>query len=368
MKKTNVLHLVDSKPEVSRHEWEEAYKKQIPTEKEILNRSGIPIKPLYTQDDWSEESYAEKLGYPGQVPMTRGIYPSMHRGRMWSQRQLIGFGVPSNYNERLLKLLDAGSTAVSLIPCNSVYRGYDADEVDPKLLGTCGVVVNTIDDMDRCFRDVDIAALSTAMNDPLPFTLLALLLGVARRRGVDWRQVSGTSNQSDYISHYVANHMFFRLSLTGSRRVLVDHIAFCQQHVPNWNPLSVVGQHTQQAGATPAQSMAFTLATAIQFAEDCIERGLDPEQFLERFTFFFDLSISFFEEIAKCRAGRRIWQRIVRGTTGSQKPQGVAIQIPRSDVRRRPDSPATAQQHHAHYHTGAGGRVFRAAVSAHRLV
>ena len=244
--------------------------------------------------------------------MTRGIYPSMHRGRMWSQRQLIGFGVPSNYNERLLKLLDAGSTAVSLIPCNSVYRGYDADEVDPKLLGTCGVVVNTIDDMDRCFRDVDIAALSTAMNDPLPFTLLALLLGVARRRGVDWSQVSGTSNQSDYISHYVANHMFFRLSLTGSRRVLVDHIAFCQQHVPNWNPLSVVGQHTQQAGATPAQSMAFTLATAIQFAEDCIERGLDPEQFLERFTFFFDLSISFFEEIAKCRAGRRIWQRIVR--------------------------------------------------------
>ena len=247
--------------------------------RKILNRSGIPIKPLYTQDDWSEESYTEKLGYPGQIPMTRGIYPSMHRGRMWSQRQLIGFGVPANYNERLLKLLDAGSTAVSLIPCNSVYRGYDADEVDPKLLGTCGVVVNTIDDMDRCFRDVDIAALSTAMNDPLPFTLLALLLGVARRRGVDWSQVSGTSNQSDYISHYVANHMFFRLSLTGSRRVLVDHIAFCQQHVPNWNPLSVVGQHTQQAGATPAQSMAFTLATAIQFAEDCIERGLDPEQF-----------------------------------------------------------------------------------------
>lgn len=321
MKKTNVLHLVDSKPEVSRHEWEEAYKKQIPTEKEILNRSGIPIKPLYTQDDWSEESYMEKLGYPGQVPMTRGIYPSMHRGRMWSQRQLIGFGVPSNYNERLLKLLDAGSTAVSLIPCNSVYRGYDADEVDPKLLGTCGVVVNTIDDMDRCFRDVDIAALSTAMNDPLPFTLLALLLGVARRRGVDWSQVSGTSNQSDYISHYVANHMFFRLSLTGSRRVLVDHIAFCQQHVPNWNPLSVVGQHTQQAGATPAQSMAFTLATAIQFAEDCIERGLDPEQFLERFTFFFDLSISFFEEIAKCRAGRRIWQRIVRERLEVKNPK-----------------------------------------------
>lgn len=321
MKKTNVLHLIDPNPESSRHEWEQEYKKQLPTEKQRLNRSGIPIKPLYTPDDWNDEAYTAQLGYPGQVPMTRGIYPSMHRGRTWSQRQLIGFGVPENYNERLLKLLEAGSTAVSLIPCNSVYRGYDADEVDPKLLGTCGVVVNTIDDMDRCFRDVDIAKLSTAMNDPLPFTLLALLLGVAKRRGVDWTHVSGTSNQSDYISHYVANHMFFRLSLEGSKRVLVDHIAFCQQHVPNWNPLSVVGQHTQQAGATPAQAMAFTLATAIQYAEDCIERGLDPERFLEGFTFFFDLSISFFEEIAKCRAGRRIWQRFVREQLQVKNPK-----------------------------------------------
>lgn len=321
MNKAKVLHFADSKPETSRQEWEREYRKQLPAEAQMLNRSGIPIKPLYTPDDWSDESYAEKLGYPGQVPMTRGIYPSMHRGRVWSQRQLIGFGVPADYNGRLLKLLDAGNTAVSLIPCNSVYRGYDADEVDPKLLGTCGVVVNTIDDMDRCFRDVDIASLSTAMNDPLPFTLLALLLGVAKRRGVDWTRVSGTSNQSDYVSHYVANHMFFRLSLEGSRRVLVDHIAFCQQYVPNWNPLSVVGQHTQQAGATPAQAMAFTLATAIQYAEDCIERGLDPERFLQRFTFFFDLSISFFEEIAKCRAGRRIWQRIARERLGVKNPK-----------------------------------------------
>ncbi len=321
MKKTNVVQLADSNPDSAKQLWKRQYEAQLPHDSERLNRSGVPIKPLYTPEDWSDGDYAAKLGYPGQIPMTRGIYPSMHRGRRWSQRQLIGFGVPADYNERLLKLLDAGTTAISLIPCNSVYRGYDADEVDPKLLGTCGVVVNTVDDMNRCFRNVDIANLSTAMNDPLPFTLLALLLAVAKQRGIDWTHVSGTSNQSDYISHYIANHMFFRLSLEGSRRVLVDHIAFCQQHVPNWNPLSVVGQHTQQAGATPAQAMAFTLATAIQYAQDCSNRGLDPNVFLERFTFFFDISISFFEEVAKCRAGRRIWQRLVRERFGVENPK-----------------------------------------------
>ena len=321
MKKAKVVNLSDSGAQNSRNLWEQQYNQLLPEDQDISNRSGIPIKPLYTPEDWSDENYADKLGYPGQIPMTRGIYPTMHRGRTWSQRQLIGYGIPADYNERLRRLLDAGNNAISLIPCNSIYRGFDADEVDPKLLGTCGVIVNTVDDMDRCFQDVNIAALSTAMNDPLPFTLLALLLGVATRRGIDWNQVSGTSNQSDYISHYVANHMFFRLSLEGSRRVLVDHIAFCQARVPNWNPLSVVGQHTQQAGATPAQAMAFTLATAIQYAEDCANRGMDPDIFLERFTFFFDISISFFEEIAKCRAGRRIWQRIVRERLGAKNPK-----------------------------------------------
>ena len=136
-----------------------------------------------------------------------------------------------------------------------------------------------------------------------------------------WTKITGTSNQSDYISHYVANHMFFRLALPGSRRVLVDHIAFCQNQVPGWNPVSVVGQHMQQSGATPAEAMGFTLSTAIQYAEDCRARGMDPEVFLEGFTFFFDISISFFEEIAKFRAGRRIWARLVRERFGVRNPK-----------------------------------------------
>lgn len=298
--------------QADKERWQEEYLKQNPSEATVRNRSGIEIKPLYDRDDWDGSRYDAALGYPGHSPMTRGIYPSMHRGRTWSQRQLIGLGVPEDYNQRVRKLIKSGVTAISLIPCNSVYRGFDADQVPAELLGTCGVVVNTIDDMETCFDGVDIAALSTAQNDPSPFTLLALLLAVAKRRNVPWSKVSGTSNQSDYISHFVANHMFFRLALPGAKRVLVDHIAFTLDEVPNWNPLSVVGQHMQQSGATPAEAMAFTLSTAIQYARDCIDAGLDPERFFPRFTFFFDISISLFEEVAKFRAGRRIWESIVR--------------------------------------------------------
>ncbi len=311
----------------ARAEWRRAYREQLPDESRLFNRSGIEIAPLYTPEDFSGERYMEALGFPGQGPMTRGIYPSMHRGRAWSQRQLIGLGTPEDYNRRLKRILASGGTAISLIPCNSVYRGFDADEVDPLLLGTCGAVVNSVDDMDTCFADVAIDEISTAMNDPLPFTLLALLLAVAKRRGIPWTKVTGTSNQSDYISHFVANHMFFRVALPGSRRILVDHIEFANRQVPGWNPVSVVGQHMQQAGATPAEAMAFTLCTAIQYAEDCIARGMDAEKFLPRFTFFFDISISFFEEIAKFRAGRRIWARIVRQRFGVKNPRAARFKF-----------------------------------------
>jgi methylmalonyl-CoA mutase N-terminal domain/subunit len=301
--------------------WQAEYAAQIGEDRAVVNRSGIPIAPLYTPRDFDAARYEEALGYPGQPPYTRGIYATMHRGRTWTQRQLIGLGTPADYNARLLDILAQGATAVSLIPCNSVFRGYDMDEVHQELLGTCGTVINTAEHMDRALAGVDIARTSCALNDPSPFTLLAFLLAAAKRRGVDWRSISGTSNQSDYISHYVANHMFFRIALPGARRILGDHIDFCNRLVPKWNPMSVVGQHMQQAGATPAEAMAFTLSTAIQNAEDCLARGMDPDQFLPRFTFFFDISISFFEEIAKFRAGRRIWARLARERFGAKDPR-----------------------------------------------
>ncbi|MBT3227284.1 MAG: methylmalonyl-CoA mutase [Deltaproteobacteria bacterium] len=302
-------------------EWQQSYQKQMGKQQVIRNRSGLEVDPLYSPADSNNIFFNERLGFPGQYPFTRGIYPTMHRGRTWSQRQLIGLGTPDDYNERVMKLLDSGTSAISLLPCNSTFRGLDCDEIQEVLLGTCGTIINTIDHMETCLAGVPIEEISTAMNDPLPFTLLAFLLGVARRRGIPWERITGTSNQSDYISHFVANHMFFRLSLTGSRRMLLDHIAFCREKVPNWNPVSVVGQHMQQAGATPAETMGFTLSTAIQYAEDCLVRGMDIDSVLTRFTFFFDISISFFEEVAQFRAGRRIWARIARERLGALDPR-----------------------------------------------
>ncbi len=300
--------------------WREAFDASPAAGKRIANRSGVEVEPLYTPRDWPGANYLEALGFPGEYPNTRGIYPSMHRGRSWTQRQLIGLGTPEDYNARLKEILARGANAISLIPCNSVYRGYDADEVPVELLGTCGTVVNTVEDMERALAGVPIERISCGLNDPSPFTLFGLLLAVARRRGIPWTSITGTSNQSDCLSHFVANHMFFRLALPGARRVLVDHIEFCNRGVPGWNPLSVVGQHTQQAGATPAEAMAFTLSSAIQYAGDCLGRGMDPNRFLPRFTFFFDISISFFEEIAKFRAGRRIWAKLARERFGAKQP------------------------------------------------
>ena len=301
-------------------EWRDDYSRQIGKDRVVKNRSGIEIRPLYTPRDWAGESYLESLGFPGQYPFTRGIYATMYRGRTWTQRQLIGLGTPEDYNQRVRRILEAGATAISLIPCNSGFRGIDCDEVDPILLGTCGTVVNTTEHMDAALAGVPLGNISTAMNDPSPFTLLAFTLGVAKKRGVPWKSITGTSNQSDYLSHFIANHMFYRLSLPGSRRVLLDHIEFCRKNVPNWNPVSIVGQHMQQAGATPAETMGFTLSTAMQYAQDCVERGMDIDFVLRRFTFFFDISISFFEEVAKFRAGRRIWARLARERLGAKDP------------------------------------------------
>lgn len=302
-------------------DWQRRYNAEIGNDRTVINRSGIRINPLYSPADWSQESYAESLGMPGEAPFTRGIYATMHRGRTWTQRQLIGLGTPQDYNKRVRTMLNNGANAISLLPCNSGFRGIDCDESPIQLLGTCGTVINTVDHMEAALDGVPIASISTAMNDPTPFTLFAFLLGVANRQGVPFDKITGTANQSDYISHFVANHMFYRLSQPGARRVFVDHVKFCRDHVPNWNPVSVVGQHMQQAGATPAETMAFTLSTAIQYAEDCIAAGMDPDHVMRRFTFFFDISISFFEEVAKFRAGRRIWARIARDRFGCKDPR-----------------------------------------------
>jgi methylmalonyl-CoA mutase N-terminal domain/subunit len=291
------------------------------------NRSGIVLKPLYTPSDWDGSRYAEDVGYPGQEPYTRGIYPAMYRGREWSRRMLIGLGTPEDFNRRQKKMLATGTTAVNFIPCNSVFRGYDIDDVDPLLVGTCGTAVNTLEDMRIAMDGIELGDVSLGMNDPSPFTLLALILVLAKERGTPWEKLSGTSNQADFISHFVANHMFYRLSLEGSRRVLLDHIVFTTKYMPRWNPLSIVGQHMQQAGATPAQALGFTLSSALYYVDLCVKAGMDPDSFVHRFTFFFDISMSFFEEVAKFRAGRRLWARLLKERFGIRNPVSLRFKF-----------------------------------------
>jgi methylmalonyl-CoA mutase N-terminal domain/subunit len=240
---------------------------------------------------------------------------------------VVGFGVPQDYNQRMRDLYALGLTGLFVSPCNSHLRGYDPDEVQRELLGTCGTLISTSDDMSVCLDGLPFDRESISVGDTAPYTLTAMLLKVARQRGIPWDQLVGTTNQSDYLSHYAALHMFYRLALPGQKRVLLDHIDWMNRHAPRWNPLSVVGQHMQQAGATPAQAMGLAISSAIQYANDMRERGREPDVFLRRFSFFFDVSISFFEEIAKFRAGRRIWGRLTRERFGASDPRALKFRF-----------------------------------------
>ena len=308
-------------------QWEKEIAKQTPSDSFRRNISGIEILPLYGPQHWNGKRYMDSLGFPGQTPFTRGIHASMHRGRPWSPRMVVGLGVPEDYNERIRGLYKLGLTGLFISPCNSHLRGYDPDEVDRELLGTCGTLISTSEDMEICLDGLPYDKESISVGDTAPYTLTAMFLSAARRRGVPWKSLAGTTNQSDYLSHYAALHMFFRLALPGQRRVLLDHIDWMNIHVPRWNPISIVGQHCQQAGATPAEAMGFALSSAIQYAEDMRVRGRDPNIFLQRFSFFFDISISLFEEIAKFRAGRRIWARIVRERFGVSDPRAQKLRF-----------------------------------------
>jgi len=313
--------------EGARARWEAEVAGHLGADAPRVNRSGLPVQALYGPDDWDSSRYLEDLGFPGQDPNTRGIHATMHRGRPWSPRMVVGLGTPEDYNKRMRELYALGLTGLFVSPCNSHLRGYDGDQVDRELLGVCGTLIATSEDMERCLDGLPFEKESVSIGDTAPYTLTAMYLKVAKDRGIPWSTLAGTTNQSDYLSHYAALHMFYRLALPGQKRVLLDHIEWMNQHVPKWNPLSVIGQHYQQAGATPAQAMGLTLSAAIQYADDLVARGKEPDAFLPRVSFFFDVSISFFEEVAKFRAGRRIWDRITRERFGAEDPRSRRLRF-----------------------------------------
>lgn len=321
----------DSAMQTELDKWQTKYQNSLTRhpecKEEFRNFSGMPLKPLYTPLDTKNLDYSEKLNFPGEYPYARGIYSGMYRTQAWSRRMLLGYEMPETFNRRQKALLGAGANAINLIPDNPYLRGFDSDQVDPKLIGVSGVPLNFLEDMEITFDGIPIDKVSAAFNDPGPFMVVAMFFALAEKQGIPLTKLRGTSNQSDCISHYVSLSMCHRLSLEGHLRVLIDHVKYCNENVPGWNPLSIIGQHIQQAGATPVQSLAFTLSSGIFFIDQCIKAGMDVDSFASRFTFFFDVGISFFEEIAKFRAGRRMWAKILKERFNAKNPRSMKFKF-----------------------------------------
>lgn len=295
--------------------------------REVKNLSGIPVKPLYTPNDVRDLSYEEHLGGPGEYPFVRGVYPTMYRGQLWSKRMLIGFESPETWNDRQKAMFNAGQTAINLVHCNTWMRGLDVDRVEKELVGTCGTPINALMDMEICFDGIPIDQVSVALNDCGPFTSTAEFVAMAQKQGVGLDCLRGTTNQADFISHYVSLHMYHRFSLEGHERMTIDQIRYVTKNMPYWNPLSLIGQHMQQAGANPLQEMAFTIASGIYYIDRCVKRGMNVDDFARRFSFFFDVTISIFEEVAKFRAGRRVWAKLLKERFGAKDPRSMRMKF-----------------------------------------
>src|SRR5881227_2975893 len=282
--------------------------------------SGLENEPLYTPDT-VEVDYDAELGYPGVYPFTRGVYPSMYRGRLWTMRQFAGFGTAEETNERFRYLLDHGQTGLSTAFDMPTLMGYDSDH--PRSLGEVGregVAIDSLEDMARLFEGIPLGEVSTSMtiNSPAAM-LLAFYAGVGEEQGVPWAELRGTV-QTDILKEYIAQKEWI-FPPEPSMRLVVDMVEWCTQHMPLMHPVSISGYHIREAGSNAAQELAFTLSNGFALVEACIERGLDVESFAPRLSFFFNAHLDFFEEIAKYRAARRIWARQMREKYGAQDPR-----------------------------------------------
>ncbi|HEV8225249.1 MAG TPA: methylmalonyl-CoA mutase family protein, partial [Rubrobacteraceae bacterium] len=290
----------------ARERWEEAYSKNSERDAEFSTMSGIPIKPLYTPDD-VEGSYDEKLGYPGEYPYTRGVYPNMYRGRLWTVRQFAGFGDAEETNRRFRYLIDHGQNGLSVAFDMPTLMGLDSDSpLSLGEVGTEGVAVDSLEDMERLFEGIPMGEITTSMTINAPaMVLLAMYVVAAEKQGVPPEALGGT-NQNDILKEYIAQKEWL-FPPAPSMRVFKDMLVYATEHMPRWNTVSISGYHIREAGSTAAQELAFTLADGFAYVEVGVEAGLDVDDFAPRVSFFFNSHIDFFEEIAKFRAARRIW-------------------------------------------------------------
>jgi methylmalonyl-CoA mutase, N-terminal domain len=305
-------------PPATEAQWREAYGLTPERDTPFTTLSGEPIRALYTEADLPP---AERIGFPGQYPYTRGVYPSMYRGRLWTMRQFAGFGTAEETNERFRYLLDHGQTGLSTAFDMPSLMGHDSDS--PRSLGEVGregVAIDTLDDMQTLFGGIDLGQVSVSMTINAPAAImLAYYVVAAEEQGVPADRLSGTI-QADILKEYIAQKEWC-FPIDPAMRLLGDMIEWCSGHMPRWHPVSISGYHIREAGSTAAQELAFTLKDGLTYVEQAVDRGLDVDDFAPRLSFFFNAQIDFFEEIAKYRAARRIWARELRDTFGAKDPK-----------------------------------------------
>ncbi len=287
--------------------------------------SGIPLQPLYTPADLGDWEYETKLGFPGEFPFARGVYPSMYRGRLWTMRMFAGFGRPEDTNARFKYLLEQGQTGLSTAFDMPALMGYDADHPRARgEVGREGVSISTLEDFERLFDGIPLDRVTTSMTINCTASIaLAMYLAVADKQGVSWDKVGGTM-QNDMLKEFIAQKEWI-CPPEPALRIVVDMIEFTSKYVPRFHPVSISGYHIREAGATAVQELAFTLADGIGYVQACVDRGLDVDSFAPRLSFFFDIHNDFFEEIAKLRAARRIWARVMKERFGAKKPESMRL-------------------------------------------
>ncbi|MEM4846078.1 MAG: methylmalonyl-CoA mutase family protein [Acidilobaceae archaeon] len=290
-------------------------------QKEFTTLSGIPLKPIYTPVDLRDHNYMEKIGFPGVYPFTRGIHATMYRARIWTMRMFSGYGGPEETNERLKTLIKAGETGLSLAFDNPTLVGVDPDHpLAEGAVGVVGVSAPTLLDMEIIFRDIYLGDVTTNMtiNPPAP-VLLSFYVAVAEKQGVSYDRIGGTT-QNDPLKEFIAQKTYV-FPPEAAVKIAMDVVEWSVKNLPKWNPISISGYHIREAGATAVQELAFTLADGIEYVRQLIARGLDVDMFAPRLSFFFDSHINFFEEIAKFRAARRMWAKIMREWFNAKKPR-----------------------------------------------
>ena len=307
---------LETQPQLDR--WEEAYAASPERDASFTTLSGEPVRPLYTDADLPAPG---EIGLPGEYPFTRGVYPSMYRGRLWTMRQFAGFGTAEETNERFRYLLEHGQTGLSTAFDMPSLMGHDSDH--PLSLGEVGregVAIDTVDDMQTLFGGIDLGEVSVSMTINAPAAImLAFYVVSAERQGVPSERLAGTI-QADILKEYIAQKEWC-FPIDPAMRLLGDMIEWSAGHMPRWHPVSISGYHIREAGSTAAQELAFTLKDGLTYVEQAVERGLDVDDFAPRLSFFFNAQIDFFEEIAKYRAARRIWARELRETFGARNPK-----------------------------------------------